>query len=140
MSLGIFIVDVLLPAVALTWLFTEADGPWDVFAWLRRVAGVESNAPGFFGKLLACGGCTAMWAGLVIGLVQALPRFLPVLTASWWYPEWLAWLVRCPLGAVAIVVVVDVLKPYPPTDLSAVLGAEVEDGAVEDEEQETTKA
>jgi hypothetical protein len=134
-SLGLFIVDVLLPAVALTWLFTEADGPWDVFARVRRWAGVASDAPGVLGKLLACGGCTAMWAGGVVGLVQAAPRILAQFEVVWWYPDWLAWLVRCPLGAVALVVMVDMLKPYPPTDLSSLLGAadEVVDGTEEDE-------
>lgn len=113
------VLDVLLPAVALTWLFTEADGPWDVFLRLRRWAGVESEAPRFLGKLLACGGCTAAWAGVVIGIVQAVPY---VLEGTFWYPLWLAWLVRAPLAAIGIVVVLDMLKPHPPFDLSTFAG------------------
>jgi hypothetical protein len=65
-----------------------------------------------------------MWAGGVIGIVQALPRVLPLFDVCWWYPEWLVWLVRCPLGAVAFIVIVDMLKPYPPTDLSSLLGTD----------------
>lgn len=125
-----FLIDVLLPAVALTWLFTEADGPWDIFARFRRWAGVHAEAPGFWGRLLACGGCTAAWAGTLIGCVQAFPRMLALFDVVWWYPEWLAWFVRCPLGAVAVVVIVDVLKPYPPADVSQLLG--VADGETEE--------
>lgn len=121
------LLDILLPAVALTWLLTEADGPWDVLARIRRWVGVESDAPGLLGKLLACGGCTALWAGVLIGLVQALPLLL-----SFQYPLWLAWLVRAPLAATAFVVILDMLKPYPPASLDLAnlnLGDEDDDGA-----------
>lgn len=103
------LLDLLLPAVAVTWLFTEAAGPWDVFERIRVWAGVDADTRGFWGNLLACGGCTAAWAGGVIGIVQAMPYLLPVQ-----YPLWLAWLVRCPLAAIAFVVILDMLKPHPP--------------------------
>jgi len=115
----VLLLDLFLPFVALTWLFTESDGPWGIFLRLRTRAGVESAAPGFFGKLLSCGGCTAAWAGAAVGLVQVFPRILESVGVVWWYPEWLAWLVRCPLAAVGLIVVLDMFKPYPPLDLSA---------------------
>lgn len=130
-----FVADVLLPGVALTWLFTQADGPWDVFVRLRERAGVDSARPGFFGKLLACGGCTAFWAGGAVGLVQALPRLAGWFGCDWWYPAWLAWMVRCPLAVVAIVVVLDMWKPYPPTDLSSVFGVEERSDGAESESE-----
>lgn len=107
------LLDVLLPSVALTWYLTEADGPWNLFLRIRNWAGVGGDRRGFLPDLLACAGCTATWAGALIGVVQAVPHLLDLQ-----YPLWLAWLVRGPLAATAFVVILDMLKPYPSLDLS----------------------
>ena len=70
------ILDILFPAVALTWYFTEANGPWDSFLWLRTCAGVGGARHGFLADLLVCAGCTATWAGGLVGIVQAAPCLL----------------------------------------------------------------
>jgi len=114
------VLDILLPAIALTWYATEANGPFDLFLNFRTWVGVGSGKRGFLADLLVCGGCTATWAGGVIGIVQALPFLF-----DFQYPLWLAWLVRCPLAAAAFVVILDMLKPFPPFDFSKLGG---EDG------------
>ena len=43
----------------ITHLFWAEDGPGDIFARLRRIAG-----PGFFGKLLDCFYCLSLWIAL----------------------------------------------------------------------------
>jgi hypothetical protein len=63
------IVDFVL-AVFATWrvsfLLTQEDGPWDVFARLRRVAG-DSMA----GRALQCLYCTSLWVAIPAALFAA---------------------------------------------------------------------
>jgi hypothetical protein len=61
----------------ITHLFSEEDGPWDVFARLRRIAG----------RILDCFYCLSMWVALPVALAlgngwkERLPLW-PALSAS----------------------------------------------------------
>ena len=61
----------------ITHLFSEEDGPWDVFARLRRVAG----------RILACFYCLSLWVALPLALMlgngwKERLLLLPALSAS----------------------------------------------------------
>jgi hypothetical protein len=45
-------------------LFYAEDGPWEVFARIRRLAG-----PGFWGKLLDCFYCLSLWVAFPFAAV-----------------------------------------------------------------------
>ena len=82
----------------ITHLFAAEDGPFKMFAWLRRVAGT-----GFLGELLDCFYCLSVW--------MAVP--FAILWADSWRNRMLLWLA---LSAAAILVnrIADRIAPEQP--------------------------
>lgn len=81
----------LLIAVLATWrissLLVREDGPFDIFALIRTVAGVKydenSNAysGNVFGKMLLCLWCTSIWVALAIVVSYGM-TFLDIFAIS----------------------------------------------------------
>lgn len=73
----------------LTAMLTQENGPADIFAELRQVAGVRYDPAGkpyalnFFGDVLACFWCCSVWAAAALWLAQRIcPAVVDVLAAS----------------------------------------------------------
>jgi hypothetical protein len=67
-------------------MLSYEDGPFDVFARLRRAAGIPDGLgeiSGFLPLLLSCPWCTSVWTGTAMWLAWELHPALPGLVAAW---------------------------------------------------------
>jgi hypothetical protein len=82
----------LLIRILATWrlasLLHSEEGPFEVFAQLRDVAGVrydEHSKPvsdNQIGKMLSCFWCTSVWAAAIVGVLQGELNVLHILSDS----------------------------------------------------------
>ncbi len=82
----------LIVGILATWrvasLLYKEDGPWEVFAQIRDIAGVrfdELSRPvsdNQVGKMLTCFWCTSIWAAILVGLLERRPNLVSILAHS----------------------------------------------------------
>lgn len=74
-------------------LLSYEEGPWGIFEWLRRRAGVAeidlgaspdapAPAPGFLGKLLACVWCLSPWVAVIFWGLWEVHWYIPGVVAA----------------------------------------------------------
>lgn len=78
-SLTVPVLGVLaLSVFRLTSLLVFEAGPWDIFHWLRRKAGItydrhsQKIANNELGRMLLCPWCTSMWVSFGVVLIWAV--------------------------------------------------------------------
>lgn len=76
----------MIEGILATWrlasLLHREDGPWEIFAQIRDIAGVkydeqsQAYSDNQIGKMLTCFWCISVWSALVVGLLRK--KFNPV--------------------------------------------------------------
>lgn len=65
-------------------LLVHEDGPWAVFAWVRRLAGHERTGEmGFWALLLDCVFCASVWTGTALWVLWYASPQIATLPAVW---------------------------------------------------------